>query len=86
VTKPDVRFYEQLTSRCDVDPQECIMVGDRIDKDIIPAKVTGMKTIRVRVGIHSDQEPRVPSECPDRTLSSVAGLAYAVLSLSHEYG
>jgi ribonucleotide monophosphatase NagD (HAD superfamily) len=31
------------------------MIGDRIDKDVIPAKLTGMKTVRVKVGLHKTQ-------------------------------
>jgi ribonucleotide monophosphatase NagD (HAD superfamily) len=44
------------------------MIGDRIDKDIIPAKAIGMKTIRIRTGIHKNQEPRIPEEIPDITI------------------
>jgi ribonucleotide monophosphatase NagD (HAD superfamily) len=38
------------------------MVWDRIDKDIIPAKMVGMKTVRIRTGIHKTQEARTPEE------------------------
>ena len=47
------------------------MVGDRIDKDIIPAKMVGMKTIRVKTGIHKNQEPRIPNEIPDLTVNKI---------------
>lgn len=78
ITKPDPRYYEQIAEACGVEPEQCTMVGDRIDKDIIPAKQVGMKTIRVRVGLHKDQRPRVPDELPDLELASIVGLASAV--------
>jgi len=47
------------------------MVGDRIDKDIIPAKMVGMKTIRIKIGIYKNQEPRIPEEIPDLTVNKI---------------
>lgn len=82
ITKPDPRYYEQICKQIGVEPSSCIMVGDRIDKDIIPARQLGMKTIRIRGGLHKDQIPRIPFEIPDVTLDSVAGLADAVDELA----
>ena len=75
LTKPDPRYLRQIADACGVDACECIMVGDRIDKDVIPAKQLGMRTIRIRVGLHRNQRPRAPSEAPDVELESVVGLA-----------
>jgi len=83
LTKPDPRYYEQMAQRMGVDPRSCVMVGDRIDKDVIPARQTGMKTIRIRQGLHRNQKPRVPDEMPDAELAGVAGLAAAVRSMAH---
>lgn len=77
-TKPDLRFFESIVKRCGVDPRECIMVGDRIDKDMIPAKLLGMKTILIRTGLHRNQQPRIPFELPDAELESISGLAQIV--------
>ena len=82
VTKPDPRYYEQIAQACGVAPAECIMVGDRIDKDVIPARQVGMKTIRIRLGLHKRQEPRIPDESPDVELPSVKGLAETAISLA----
>ena len=82
ITKPDPRYYEQICERIGVAPSSCIMVGDRIDKDIIPAKKLGMETIRIRGGLHKNQQPRIPFEIPDMTLDSVTGLAAAVVRLA----
>jgi putative hydrolase of the HAD superfamily len=84
ITKPDLRYYEQIVKACGVDPKQCIMVGDRIDKDMIPAKLLGIKTILVRVGLHKNQMPRIPFEVPDAEFNGVPGLAEAVLKVAME--
>jgi putative hydrolase of the HAD superfamily len=81
ITKPDPRYLERIAGACGVKPTECIMVGDRIDNDIIPAKTIGMKTVLVRWGLHRRQIPRTPWEIPDEEITGIAGLADAVTRL-----
>jgi HAD superfamily hydrolase (TIGR01549 family) len=71
ITKPDTRYYEAILKKCNCKAEESIMIGDRIDKDIIPAKMVGMKTIRIRTGIHKNQEPRIPEEMADITIEKL---------------
>ena len=71
ITKPDPRYYERILKKLDRIPEECIMIGDRIDKDVIPAKQVGMKTIRMRTGLHLKQEPRLLEEYPDEEVYSL---------------
>ena len=82
ITKPDPRYLEQIAGACGVNPGECIMVGDRVDNDIIPAKQVGMKTVLVRWGLHRKQAPRIPGEVPDEVLTGIAGLADAIARLA----
>lgn len=82
ITKPDPRYLERIASRCGVEPGECVMVGDRIDNDVIPARQLGMKTVLVRVGLHRNQRPRTPWEEPDAELQGIAGLGRAVLEVA----
>jgi FMN phosphatase YigB (HAD superfamily) len=84
VTKPDLRFYQEIIKASGADPQQCVMVGDRIDKDVIPAKLMRMRTILLRVGLHKNQQPRIPFEVPDGELDGLPGLAGAVHKLSEE--
>jgi len=84
ITKPDPRYYEQIVRACGIEPQECIMVGDRIDKDVIPAKQLGISTILIRVGLHRNQQPRIPFEVPDAELESISGLAEAVFRIAEQ--
>lgn len=82
ITKPDPRYLERIAQACGVKIGQCIMVGDRIDNDIIPAKQLGMKTVRVRIGLHRHQEPRIPSEIPDADLTGIRGLGRTVLKIA----
>ena len=80
ITKPDPRYVEQIAARAGVAAGACVMVGDRIDKDVIPAKQNGMGTVIVKTGIYRIQEPRIPEEVPDVTLEGIEGLAQAILT------
>jgi putative hydrolase of the HAD superfamily len=62
-------------------PAECIMVGDRIDTDIAPAKALGMATILLRGGRHRRQKPRTPAEEPDAIVTDVLELEAAIDTL-----
>ena len=83
LTKPDPRYYEQVAETCGAAPGECIMVGDRVDNDIVPPKILGMKTVLVRTGLHRGQQPRMPSERPDVEIGSVVGLGAAVKRIAN---
>ena len=50
VSKPDKRIFEIALERSGCKPESAVMVGDRIDNDIVPAKQIGMKTIWVKQG------------------------------------
>ena len=50
VEKPDLRIFQLALDRADCKPDEALMVGDRIDNDIIPAKKIGMKTVWIKQG------------------------------------
>ena len=64
-----------------VAPADCIMVGDRIDNDIAPAKALGMAAILLRSGRHRRQRPRSPAEEPDAVVTDVLELEVAIDAL-----
>ena len=53
VSKPDRRIFEIALERSCCKPENAVMIGDRIDNDIVPAKQLGMKTIWVKQGLGS---------------------------------
>jgi putative hydrolase of the HAD superfamily len=68
-------------SSTDVPPSECLFVGDRLDKDIAPAKARGMVTIQFRSGRWRKQRPRDEAETPDAVVTDVPELEEAILRL-----
>lgn len=64
-----------------VPPAECILVGDRLDRDIAPARARGMATIQFRTGRWRKQRPRNDAETPDAVVTDVAELEAAIRSL-----
>lgn len=55
--KPDRRIFKKALEMANCRAEESAMVGDRLDNDMIPAKMLGMKTIWIRKGLAIYQEP-----------------------------
>ena len=53
ISKPDLRIFQLALEKAQCNSEEVIMIGDRIDNDIIPAKKIGMYTIWVKQGMVS---------------------------------
>jgi putative hydrolase of the HAD superfamily len=69
--KPDPRLFLRVLEEIEADPGRSVMVGDRLDMDVYPAHVAGMRAIRVRRGNHSLQQPRYPKDVPDADVEQV---------------
>ncbi|MBM4116894.1 HAD family hydrolase [bacterium] len=81
LAKPDLRFYLALLAAAGAAPADCLMVGDRIDNDILPARRLGLRTLRLRHGSHAAQEPRSPAEAPELTVDHPDQLATGIARL-----
>ena len=79
--KPDVRLFVRVCQDLGVGPSECIMVGDRIDNDVVPAKLHVMRTVLIRTGRHREQQPRSWDERPDFEVEDAAGILRAAEKL-----
>lgn len=84
--KPDPRLFLKACEGLGVSPARSIMVGDRIDNDIVPARILGMRTIRFRTGRHAGQQPRSWLEVPDEEVGDVESLAKALQRLVRAIG
>ena len=62
--KPDERIFLYVMNMLEVSNKECIMIGDRIDNDIIPANNLNIFSIRIKTGRFTYQVPRDISEKP----------------------
>lgn len=50
VTKPNKKIFEIALEKSNCKPVNAVMIGDRIDNDIVPAKMLGMRTIWIKQG------------------------------------
>ena len=82
-SKPDLRFFMYIADKLNVPLNQCLMVGDRQDNDIVPAKKLKMKAIRFRTGLHKDQQIRLPQEMPDAEIFSMSDLPAAINDLQN---
>ena len=74
VAKPDLRIFQIALERANCNPEESVMVGDRIDNDIIPANKIGMKTVWIRQGFGELAQPQAAVETPDYTINNLSEL------------
>ena len=65
LSKPDPAFFELAIEKSGCKPEHTVMIGDRIDNDVTPAKSLGWKTIRVKQGLFQYQVPMSPENTPD---------------------
>lgn len=61
-TKPNKRGFKMAAKRLNVDLHECVMIGDKITKDISGAKSLGMKTIFAKYGYVENDEPKTDTK------------------------
>ena len=55
-------FFKKVLSEINAHPSECIMVGDRADSDIAPAKKVGIYTIRILQGPYSKEKGKADAQ------------------------
>lgn len=80
--KPDPRFFEFALCECGCAPREAVMIGDRIDNDVTPAKAVGMRTVWVRRGFFGQDMPRNDAEISDAEADSLFELPDILRRLS----
>ena len=71
VEKPDLRIFQLALKRADCKPEEAVMVGDRLDNDIIPANKIGITTVWIKQGFGGLAEPKSKDEQPDYTVDNL---------------
>ena len=77
--KPDPAIFEYALDEAGIAPHEAIMVGDRPDNDIKPARALGMGTVRFRRGVqYSLYNPDDPAMRADETISDVSELTGSI--------
>ena len=84
VAKPDPRIFELALAEAGCTPTTALMIGDRPDNDIYPAKRLGLKTVRIRQGYAASQEPRSPDYEADVTVDHLTDLLPLFLAATNQ--
>ena len=74
MAKPDRRIFEKALEMAGCTPEDAAMIGDRLDNDIYPAKMLGMKTVWVRQGFAVYQRPEDAAHEPDAIVDHLSQL------------
>ena len=74
VAKPDRAIYDKALEMAGCTANEAVMIGDRLDNDICPAKKLGMKAIWIRQGFAIYQNPHNAEYQPDYIVDSLTEL------------
>ena len=65
-SKPNPAYYREIAARAHVSPQECVMIGNDVQMDILPARRVGMKTFWI-----TDAKD-MPTDVPSHWLGTLA--------------
>jgi 4-nitrophenyl phosphatase len=72
--KPSEETRRLVLDRLDVPPEECLVVGDRLDTDIALGEKAGMTTVLVRTGVSDDRTLGESSVTPDYVIDSLGDI------------
>jgi HAD superfamily hydrolase (TIGR01549 family) len=79
--KPDPAIFEHALAEAGSPAERCVMVGDRLDNDIIPARRQGLKGIWLLRGEAPDEPTREQLAQADAAIGSLEELPAALDSL-----
>ena len=72
--KPSPDIFRLALESAGCPAAECVMVGDRLDNDIRPAKALGMRTVWVRSGLARHQAPSLGNGVADWQIEKLSEL------------
>ena len=80
LAKPDPAIFRLALQKTNCLPHQAIMIGDRLDNDIVPAKRIGMKTIWIKQGFSSLAQVKNLEERADWIVEKLTDLLPILLS------
>jgi len=69
IRKPDPKIFALGVEALGLKPEECVVVGDSYDKDIVPAKSIGCRTVWIKGEGWTDYEP--DGSCADKIIEII---------------
>ncbi len=74
IGKPEKPFFQTALERLACDPQHVLMIGDRLETDILGAQKMGIQTAVVLSGIVSEEEAKQWQPAPNYIAEDIAAL------------
>ena len=74
IGKPEAAMFEVALARLDVGPQQAVMIGDRLETDILGAQRAGLRTILVLSGVVTAEQARESEIQADAVYRDLADL------------
>ncbi len=74
IGKPQKPMFEMALARLNTAPEHTLMIGDRLETDIVGAQNAGIRTALVLTGITTPEHARAASPQPDGVFASLAAL------------
>lgn len=81
IGKPETPLLEMALARMAVEPLDAVMVGDRLDTDILAGNRAGMLTALVLTGVSTRAEIAASAVKPDIVADDLPSLAAAIASV-----
>ncbi len=72
--KPDIRIFEYALKTAKCQPQDAVMIGDRIDNDTAPAQSLGIKGVWIKQGFGKLQTALAATNPPDYEVDNLIEL------------
>lgn len=74
--KPDKRIFEKAFALAGCRGEKSVMVGDRLDNDIAPAKALGMQTVWIKHGLAKYQDAELGKGIANHQIYALTELLY----------
>jgi 4-nitrophenyl phosphatase len=78
IGKPETPMLEMAMLRMGVRPEETVMIGDRLDTDILAGERAGMPTVLVLTGVSTREDLAAAEALPDVVVSDLPSLVEAL--------
>lgn len=72
--KPEIYLFKHLNEKYNIDLKKSVMIGDRLDTDILMGKNSNVKTILVLTGVTKKEDLKTNNIHPDYIIESIASL------------
>jgi HAD superfamily hydrolase (TIGR01450 family) len=76
--KPSTYYAQKVLQKLRIQPEQCLMVGDRLETDILLGANSGMKTALVLTGVTSIHQIDHQSVTPNYVLSTLGDIILAI--------